>query len=107
LGGEGKFDIAGEDSTVADLWCDHFIDREKRALTKVGFLWLRVSVSGGCAGRFAVKIGSVMVSAAIGNLSRQSGEQRLRAFRTVNHVELPFRLCADTALFGRDVISSD
>ena len=38
-----------------------------------------------------------MVAATIYNLCGQPGEQRLRAFRVVNHVELAFCLVIDHA----------
>ena len=44
------------------------IDREQRALAKVGFLWIGISVGSRCTRGFAVKISHVMVTVTIDDL---------------------------------------
>ena len=44
------------------------------------------------------KIGCVVVASPIDNLGCQPGEECLRAFRTVQQMELSLCLCADNAL---------
>ncbi len=104
LSSDGGFDKAGEDSAVADLRRDDLINSQEGALAKVRFLGIRISVDSGRAGRFAVKVGSVMVAAAIDDLCSKPGEQCLGAVCAINHVELAFGLRADDALFERFVV---
>src|SRR5260221_9512367 len=84
LGSEGGFNIPSKDSTVADLWRDHLIDGEQRTLTEIRFLRIGIGVGSGCAGRLAVEISGVMVTAAVDDLRGKSGEQCLCAFRAIN-----------------------
>ena len=89
---------------TADLRGDNFINGKQRALAKIGFLRVRVSIGSRCARGFAVVIGGIVVAAAVDDLSSKPGVQCLRAFRAVNHVELTLRLCADDALFNIEVV---
>src|SRR5258708_39770405 len=97
LGSESRFDITGQDSTVAYLRSDNFSNGEQWALTKVRFLRIRISIRSCCARGFAVEVGGVVIATTIDNLCGKPGEQRLRPFRAINHVELPFGLRADDA----------
>ena len=70
LGGEGGFDKAGEDGAVAYLRRDDLIDGQQGTLAKIGFLRIGIGVSSRCAGRFAVKVGGIVVAAAVDDLRR-------------------------------------
>jgi len=68
--GESRFDKTGEDGAIAYLRGDYFIDGRQGTLAKVGLLRIGVRISRRCAGGFAIKIGGIVVSAAIDNPRR-------------------------------------
>ncbi len=84
LRGEGRVDKAGEDSAIAYLRRDDFIDGQQGTLAKVRFLRIRIGVGGSRVGGFAVEVGGIVVAAAIDDLCSKPGEQRLGTFRAVN-----------------------
>ena len=84
LGSKSRFDVAGKNGAVADLRRDDLIDGQQGTLAKISFLRIGVGVGSRCAGRFAVKVGSIVVAAAIHNLRSKPREQCLRAFRAIN-----------------------
>jgi hypothetical protein len=64
-----------------------------------------VGVGRSRAARLAVELGCIGVTAAVDDLRRQPCEQRLCAFRAVDHVELPLRLSTDEDALDRHVLS--